>query len=437
MSILSPILWVIAFRSLMQHRIRTPLLVALVAMVTVLFVLVTGLYVGAQATLLTSATTLMSGHVNVAGFFKANASQSAPVVTGYRHLLEEVKRQVPELDYVVHRGRGWAKLVGEGGSMQVGVGGLSIDGEAGFRRVIVLKSGSLEGLRQDDGMLVFEKQATKLGLKVGDKCTLAAPTPRGTNNTLDVTIVAIAADVGLLSSWNTFMNDRGLRRLYQLNDETTGALQLYLRDIEQAPAVQERLRKGLAKAGYAVMEADPRPFFMKFDNVNRESWTGQQLDITNWEDEVSFIKWLSVALAFFGSGVIFILVVVIAVGIMNVMWISIDERTREIGTLRAVGMQRGAVVWMFALESLVLGLLGTISGAGLGALIATLATRSGAALPQNFQLLLLTDHLVVLPTPFWMLFAVVAITAVITVVSLVPSFRAARQKPITAMSHVG
>jgi hypothetical protein len=27
-----------------------------------------------------------------------------------------------------------------------------------------------------------------------------------------------------------------------------------------------------------------RPFFAKFDSVNRESWTGQKLDVTNWED---------------------------------------------------------------------------------------------------------------------------------------------------------
>jgi len=53
-----------------------------------------------------------------------------------------------------------------------------------------------------------------------------------------------------------------------------------------------------------------------------------------------------------------ILILIVAVGIMNTMWIAIRERTREIGTLRAIGMQRGAVLWMFLLESLMLGFLG-------------------------------------------------------------------------------
>ena len=40
------------------------------------------------------------------------------------------------------------------------------------------------------------------------------------------------------------------------------------------------------------MDPDPRPFFVKFDSVNRESWTGQKLDVTTWEDEAIFAVWL-------------------------------------------------------------------------------------------------------------------------------------------------
>ena len=50
---------------------------------------------------------------------------------------------------------------------------------------------------------------------------------------------------------------------------------------------------------------------------------------------------------------------------MNTMWIAIRERTREIGTLRAIGMQRGGVLRMFLFESFQMGLIGTCGrGAG-------------------------------------------------------------------------
>ena len=91
-------------------------------------------------------------------------------------------------------------------------------------------------------------------------------------------------------------------------------------------------------------------------------WTGQKLDITNWEDEISFMTWTLKALQGLSAVLIVILIAIIIIGIMNTMWIAIRERTREIGTLRAIGMQRGEVLWMFLLESLMLGLLATVAG---------------------------------------------------------------------------
>ena len=90
------------------------------------------------------------------------------------------------------------------------------------------------------------------------------------------------------------------------------------------------------------MDPDPRAFWLKFETVNREDWTGQKLDVTTWEDEISFIQW-TVTAHRPGSPctLIGVLLVIIVVGIMNTLWIAIRERTREIGTLRAIGMQRG------------------------------------------------------------------------------------------------
>lgn len=437
MNVFDGMLWTIAGRSLMQHRLRTTLLMGAIGGVTALLVTLTGAYVGIKNTLLVSATTLMSGHVNVSGFYKATASSSAPVVTNYKKVHELVKRDFPEVDYIVQRGRGWAKLVSEQGTQQVGLGGIDIENEPGIRKVIQVKEGSIDGLKQPNSILIFEGQAKRLSAKVGDTVTIVAPTFRGTNNTLDVTIVAVAADIGMLSSWNTFMNGQGLRTLYQLNDDTTGALQVYLKDINQVKAVQERLRTSLTKEGFEMMEPDPRPFFQKFDAVNRENWTGQRLDVTNWEDETNFVQWIVTALTVLASIVIIALVAIIAVGIMNVMWISIRERTREIGTLRAVGMQRATVLSMFLAEGTLLGFLGTVIGAVAGVALSLGLTHAGIALPPSWQFVFFSDHLVITPTAPWVIFSVFFITLSIGAISLIPSFLAARLKPITAMSHVG
>jgi ABC-type lipoprotein release transport system permease subunit len=430
-------LFLIAVRNLGTHKRRTLLLGGAIAGVTALLVILMGLSNGMKATMLESATTLMTGHVNVGGFYKVTAGQAAPVVTSYPKLLEQLRKEVPELEYSVQRGRGWVKLVSDSGSIQVGVGGIDVEAETGFRKVVQVQQGKLEDLAQPNTLLLFEEQATKLDVKVGDTITLSAPTMRGTSNTVDVRVAAIAANVGMLSTFNVYVPNATLRALYQLREDATGALMLYLRDMADIPAVQARLFKRLPELGYQVLDHNPQPFFAKFETVNREAWTGQKLDITNWEDEVSFIKWTVSALDALTVALTFVLLIIIAIGIMNTLWIAIRERTREIGTLRAIGMQRGYVLVMFLLEALVLGLIGTCVGSLMGLGVCLVFNAVELSLPVVVQVFIMSDKLHLVVNPNSMLGAVTFITLCTTAISLIPSFLAARMKPVTAMHHIG
>ncbi|MCE9666619.1 FtsX-like permease family protein [Myxococcus stipitatus] len=430
-------LFLIAFRNLGTHRRRTLLLGGAIAGVTALLVILMGLSSGMKETMLRSATTLATGHVNVAGFYKVTAGQAAPVVTGYPKIIEQIRRDVPELDYVVQRGRGWAKLVSDTGSMQVGVGGIDVQDETAFRRVVQIKEGSLDALSQPGTLLVFEKQAKKLDVKVGDTVTIVAPTMRGTNNTVDVRVGAIATDVGMMSDFNVFVPSATLRSLYQLRDDTTGAILVYLKDLKQVPHVQARLRQKLADAGHILMDNDPRAFWFKFEVVNREGWTGQKLDITNWEDEISFLSWTLTALNGLTGVLIFVLLVIIGVGIMNTLWIAIRERTREIGTLRAIGMQRTRVLVMFLFEAMTLGVLGTLTGAVLGLAVCLGVNAAQVTVPEVVAVFIMSDKLNLAVHAGSVIGAMVFITGCTTLISLIPSFLAARMKPVTAMHHIG
>ncbi|HTS79654.1 MAG TPA: FtsX-like permease family protein [Myxococcaceae bacterium] len=430
-------LFLIAFRNLVHHGRRTLLLGGAIMGVTTLLVLLLGILNGIRSTILESATTLMTGHVNVGGFFKVTAGAAAPVVTHYPEIEAVIRKAVPELDYVTQRGRGWAKVVSDTGSIQSGVGGIDILHEPRFRKVIQVKQGSLDGLAQPGTILIFDQQAEKLGVRVGDQLTLSAYTLRGVANTVDVRIAAIARNVGLLSTWNTFVPDSTLRSLYQLNDQATGALFLYLKDVKQVPQVQERLRTALAQAGYQMMEPDPRAFFFKFDTVNREGWTGQKLDVTTWEDEISFIEWTITAITWLSYTLIGILLVIIVVGLMNTMWITIRERTREIGTLRAIGMQRARVMAMFMIEAFTLALTATLAGTVLGVGLCALLNLAHLHAPLALQLFLMREEVQLLVKPSALAGAIALIAGCTTGIALFPSFLAARLQPVTAMHRVG
>ncbi|HEY5958422.1 MAG TPA: FtsX-like permease family protein, partial [Polyangiaceae bacterium] len=417
----------------------TLLLGLAIAAVTALLVLLNGLSAGIRGTLIETATTLSTGHLNVGGFFKVTAGRAGPVVTDYRKVLEVVERELPELDFAVPRGRGWGKIVSDIGSTQSGIASIDITKERDFKRVVRVSSGSLDDLSQPGTILLFDSQVKKLQVKVGDAVTISAQTPRGVANTVDCRVVAIAHDVGLLSQWNTFVSPDALLKLYQLRPDVTGALQLHVKPeaLRDLPRLAARLRTSLEAAGYRLMDPDPRPFFMKFQTVTREEWTGQKLDVTTWEDELSFMMWTLKTLDGLTLVLMTILLGIVVMGIMNTMWIAVRERTKEIGTLRAIGMQRGSVVRMFFAESFLLGILGGLLGLLGGTLIAAALNAAHLHVPLSVQIFLMSDtlHLALLPKALF--FALLLVATVTGMASLFPSIRAARLKPVDAMSHFG
>ena len=428
----------IAARNLARHTRRNLLLGAAIAGVTALLVLLGGLTTGMREAMLESASTLMTGHVNLAGFFKITSGTAAPIVAGWEKPWEQVRSQVPELVYAAPRGRGWAKAVADGGSMDLILAGVELDREPGFGNVVQVVEGSLDALAKPGTILLFQDQAKRLGVKPGDSLTLAAPTTRGASNTADVRVGAVARNIGLLSAFNAFVPAETLRQLYQLKAGTTGAVHLYLKDPADSAAVASRLRAALREAGWRVMDADPEPYWQKLMfKVNAEDWTGQKLDVTTWEDEMSFLSWIVTAVTWLGNVLVTVLMVIVAVGIVNTLAIAIRERTREIGTLRAIGMQRTQVLRLTLLEAFLLGLLGAAAGAALGVGVGAALNAAAIELPDTMQYFLLQRDLHLAIHPGQVATYVAFVTALTTLAAVWPSAWAARMRPVTAMHHVG
>jgi ABC-type antimicrobial peptide transport system permease subunit len=257
------------------------------------------------------------------------------------------------------------------------------------------------------------------------------------NNTVDVRVAGVAEDMGLMTSFNVFMPEETLNQLDQTNDSTTGALLIYLKNMRRIPQDMDLLRKALLGNGYNVMDHTGKVFWMKMQEVSREDWTGQKLDITTWEDEISWSSWSLTAIDGLSFLLTSILLIIIAVGVMNTLWIAIRERTREIGTLRAIGMQRRSVMALFVFEAFLLGLMGTAAGAGLGCLLALGLDALRIPVPEGAQFFTMSVYLRFAFDSVRIFGGAFVITLCCTLASLIPSFKAARMKPVTAISHLG
>jgi putative ABC transport system permease protein len=428
----------LAGRNLLRHTRRTVILAGALATITALLVLLNSLTAGIEHAMMETATTLMTGHVNVGGFFKITAGSAVPLVSDYPKVLAAAREQVPELDYAVVRGRGFAKVVSDAASMDIVLSGVDVESEPMFAKVVVPIAGKTADLAQPGTMLLFQGQAERLKVKVGDTVTLSAPTANGVNNTSDVRVAVIARNIGLLSAFSAFIEHRTLWQLYGLSPTATGAIHLFLKDQRAAPVVAARLRASLAQAGWKVMDPEPQPYWIKLMyTVPSEDWTGQKLDVTTWKDEMGdFQKFMS-GVNVLTAILITVLMVVVIIGIINTLAIAIRERTREIGTLRAIGMQRRKVLWLFVLEMALLALVGTGTGALVGALAGAGLTAAGIHVPDAMQMFLVQEKLAFVVEPGRVVGYVLELSLLVVLASLLPARRAARLKPVTAMHHIG
>ncbi len=440
----------IALRNLFQARRRTALLGSAIALVSASLILLLSIAHGIEDSLVTSATTLSAGHVNVGGFYKTTATDAAPLITDKAKLRQIVMDNVPGVEGIIERHRGWGKVLSPFGTIQSGLQGVDISTEKRFLERIQLakESDYVEGgrdevvgdpskLAQPRTVMMFAANARKLGVRVGDEVTIQIELLGGATNTLDATLVAVARDVGMLSSFAVLLPTQDVLELYRIRPETTGALWVYLDDIDRAEAVRADLAKVFEAEGYRVMDHVAAPFFFKFDTVMGEDWTGQSIDLTTWEDEVSFLTWVLTAFNAVSWSLVTVLVGIIAVGIMNTLYTSVRERTREIGTMRAIGMTRWQVLGLVLLEAGLLGLGATALGTVAGAAIATGIDLLNLPVPiLAVQAILLADTLHLKVVPSNLVAGVVALSTFTALAALWPAWQAASMRPVSAMSHI-
>jgi putative ABC transport system permease protein len=128
-------------------------------------------------------------------------------------------------------------------------------------------------------------------------------------------------------------------------------------------------------------------------------------------------------LLFMIYGLLALAIVIAVIGIINTLGLSVIERTREIGLLRAVGMSRARLRRMVTLESVAIAVLGAVLGLVLGVVIGVLLQRA------------LSDDLTSLGLPLGQLVVFLVIAIVVGVLAaVIPAIRAARLNVLAAIA---
>ncbi len=203
--------------------------------------------------------------------------------------------------------------------------------------------------------------------------------------------------------------------------------------------VQELLDAADGAAVLVFRQRDPDEDSEKIAaNLNADfGRTGAQLEAHSWREMgdvflgTAMLSRLLAAFAYIAMGI------VVGASVLNTFLIAVFERTREVGTLRAIGLRRPRILTLFVLESVLLGLAGATAGAVLGGSLIEGCRHVGIpAITEAQRYAYGGDYL--FPVLNWsdLVLIPLGMTLICVAAGLAPAWRASRMRPVDALRYV-
>src|SRR5699024_5577238 len=182
---------------------------------------------------------------------------------------------------------------------------------------------------------------------IDQEVTLAAQDLEGNTETIDATVVGVAEET-ITGAGTSPIPSFGLTQQIAEINNTAGGTTIPFTYIQAMATVND----------LAANEEQIKADLQEIDMV------GQTV-----EDQMGFISGIIDAITWVFNGFALIALLAASFGIVNTLLISVQERTRQIGLYKALGMTSGRVFTLFSTEAIVIGLLGSIIGIGLGSAV--------------------------------------------------------------------
>jgi ABC-type lipoprotein release transport system permease subunit len=174
----------------------------------------------------------------------------------------------------------------------------------------------------------------------------------------------------------------------------------------------------------------------KMQEVRKGDWKGAVVDIATMYETASFIIDLQYGMNMVAIVAILILFFVILIGIINTLRMTIRERTREIGTNRAIGMQQNDIIGTFVMEIFLLSVISCLVGLAVSFVLMKLFSLINFDLGDSpLAVFFYEGHLHFVPRISLILLSLSIITGLACLIAFFPSMKAAKMRVAEALRH--
>lgn len=372
----------IAYRNVLRQARRSLLLGGAVAFGFFIFTLLNAFTGGLVSAVSDNLASNLGGHLYISGSEVSELGSEVSVVRDTAVLDEALTSLGTQVASVNTRSSARVSVIFGSREETVELVGVDFSQESGFLDSLELEAGSLAAfLETDTGVLLPAELLTDLGLEIGESVVVRTTTVTGQQNVGDFVVVGslAASDLGGPPGAGSqgYARIGALGALLDMEPGQYQTMNVYLRDMEGLETATSTLYGALARS--APVEPrdaggggapNPADFFGGglSSVAEDERWEGTKFTVTNLNDQLEGVMALVNLINGVGLGVFAVILVVIMVGVTNSYRMVMLERTAEIGTMRAMGVQRGGVRNIFLYEAFLVALGGAAAGLAFAAL---------------------------------------------------------------------
>ncbi len=410
----------IAFRNLFRNKLRTSVSILAIAFSVMIVVFARGYIVGMIDSIATEHIQYNSGHIKIVASEYKQQERLLPLNypvdglndEGLNGMTADLKG-INNVELVIPRLK-FGAMVSTGQDLVTMSGwGVNPKQETTFTKI---HDYLVEGRMSQPGrmeVVMGTALLNKINRRVGDKVTILFNTAFGSANGATFKIVGrLESGIKLLNEVVFYLPLDQAQRLLDMEGQVTELL-LALPDKKMVPQVLPKVKALLDEAG-----------------------SGERYLALGYEETSDLIPYMEIAKVIYNEIYIF-LVLLACIVVINTMIMIVKERTKEIGMMSAMGLESKEILRLFMTEGAVMGVIGSLFGAVLGALINGYFAKTGYNLTvatSSFSSDIIFNSIIYPVSSLSnTIFAFILGVVIVTLACFIPARKAAKLEPTEAI----